>query len=447
MKSPNVLIFIPHDLGDYLNCYGHNDVKSPNLDKMASNGVRFTNFFTTAPECTSSRGSLFSGMYSHRNGLVGLSFMGWKMKVPHFASVLRDNGYETHLFGFQHESEKPAELGYEFIHSQDDMHVEPVCSSVIDFIKQKSPGDKPWLAHAGFREVHRPWPQESTFKPEDIELPPYLPDHPDIRRDYTYFYENIKHMDTQIGMVLAELEESGLAEDTIVIFTSDHGSAFPGAKATFYDPGIRIPLIMQHKNNLPGGKVFEDLVSNMDFFPSMLEYCNCPVPENLDGQTFAPLLNGKGDYEKRDEVFGAMYYDVSYDPLYYVRTEKYKYIRSYGVDPAEAASADPEVLAFFKGGRWVRFDDYDVLTSLTWKTIEKDYPKPPKEELYDLESDPHEQNNLAVNPDSENILRAMRETLTEMLEKSDAPLPEKHIEPNEIQKERGKSYREKLAAT
>jgi len=446
VKEPNILIFIPHDLGDYLGCYGHDDVKSPNLDRMAENGVRFTNFFTTAPECTASRASLFSGMYSHQNGLVGLSFMGWKLQVPHFATILREYGYATHLFGFQHESEKPKDLGYDFLHSQDDMHTPAVCDSAIDFIRKQGAGEKPWLAHVGFHSVHRPWYRETTFKPEDINLPSYLPDLPEIRNDYTYFYQSIMNMDVQVGRVLDELEKTGLEENTIVVFTTDHGSPFPGAKATFYDPGVRVPLIVQHKNKLPEGSVVGQLISNIDFMPTMLEYCRYRVPQNIEGHSFLSLLTGEGDYQKRDEVFGAMYYDVSYDPMYYVRTERYKYIRSYGIDPKEVAGADPQALAVFKGSRWVRFDDYDVLTSQTWKTIEKDYgnSKPPKEELYDLKADPEEQHNLALNPASENVLRAMRETLAAMMKKTAAPLPDSHIAPNSVQLEVGGNYRKKL---
>jgi arylsulfatase A-like enzyme len=370
--------------------------------------------------------------------------MGWKMKVPHFASLLRDYGYETHLFGFQHESEKPEELGYGFTHSQNDVHAEAVCSSVIDFIREKGADEGPWLAHAGFKEVHRPWPEKSTFNPQSIKLPPYLPDLPDIRNDYAYFYQNILEMDAQVGRVLDEIEKNGLAENTIVIFTSDHGSPFPGAKATFYDPGIRVPLIVQHKNKLSQGKVVEQLISNIDFMPTIFEYCGCKVPEEIEGCSFLPLLTGQGDSQKRDGVFGAMYYDVSYDPMYYVRTDRYKYIRSYGVEPSETTNADPRTLAGFKGGRWVRFDDYDVLTSLTWKSIEKKYEKPPKEELYDLKSDPHEQHNLALNPASANVLRTMRETLASMMKKTAAPLPNAHIAPNQVQLEKGDYYRKEL---
>lgn len=446
MKKPNILIFIPHDLGDYLGCCGHDDVKSPNLDKMASQGVRFTNFFTTAPECTSSRGSLFSGMYPHQNGLAGLSSFGWKMKVPHLASLLRDNGYETHLFGFQHESENPIKLGYEFAHSQSDMHARPVCESLIDFLKEKRTQKGPWLAHAGFKEAHRPWPQETSFSPEQIKLPSYLPDHPDIRKDYSFFYQNILHMDSQIGRVLDELEKSGQAENTIVIFTSDHGSPFPGAKATFYDPGIRIPLILYHKNKLPPGVMFEQLISNIDFLPTILEYTGCPAVENIEGHSFLPLLRGhqEKDYKEKNEVFGAMYYDVSYDPLFYVRTKTHKYIRSFAVDPKEAEGADSRVLAGFKGGRNVRFDDYDVLSSLTWKTIESDCPKPPKEELYDLKKDPDEQCNVASDPESERALERMRKLLASMMEKSGAPLPHSHLAPTAEQIEKGSAYRQKL---
>ena len=171
-RRPNLLVFIPHDLGDFLHCYGHASVRSPNLDALANRGVRLSNCFTACSECTPSRSGLWTGLHPHQNGLMGLANFGWNLRVPHLAQRLGDAGYQTHLFGLQHEVQgDPAQLGYEFIHSQDNRSVGPVCDSVIDFLAGRPEHrDEPWFACAGFFDVHRPWRAPSTFDPDAINV-------------------------------------------------------------------------------------------------------------------------------------------------------------------------------------------------------------------------------------------------------------------------------------
>ncbi len=446
-KKPNVLMFIPHDLGDYLHCYGHEDVKTDNLDALSQQGVQFTKYFTVAPECCASRASMYTGQYPHQNGMVGLCFLGWKLNNPqqHLASRLRNGGYETHLFGTQHETRGPAEeLGYSQHTSGKD--VATVCDNVVDFLKKPRDNDSPWFLNVGFQEVHRPWPQHTTFDPDKIQLPPYLPDTPEIREDYSYFYQNIQDMDQAIGKVLNELNQQGLNDDTLVIFTTDHGSPFPRAKASFYDPGIRIPLIMSHPK-LERGQAIPALCSVLDFTPTILDFCGLPAdPDHIEGVSLKPLLRGETD-AAHTEIFGAMYYDVSYDPLYYIRTEKFKYIRSFAVDPVEASTAEPVTLTTFKAGQWIRFEDYDVMTSPTWKSMNEPCDLPAKEELYDLANDPDELQNLCDDPAFATTLEQMRQRLEIMLRDTDSPLPSSHIEPNEGQIQGAIKYKKMLGIT
>jgi arylsulfatase A-like enzyme len=442
---PNVLILIPHDLGDYLNCYGHGDVRSPNLDRMATEGVRFTNYFTSVPECTSSRGCMLTGMHSHQHGLMGLGHFGWELypHVPHLATRFRDGGYATHLFGMQHETPgSPEKLGYENIHPSPHCQVADVCRNVVDFLRSpRAHSDTPWYASAGFFNVHRDWHNTPTFSPEDVDVPPYLPDNPAIRKDLTLFYQDILEMDAAIGEVLRELRDSEAGDNTIIIFTTDHGAGFPHAKATFYDPGIHIPLIMYWPGRMEGGKAFDPLLSNVDFAPTLLECCGLPVPDGVPGRSFLPLVDGR-DYVERDAVFGALFYDVSYDPMHYVRTRTHKYIRSFAVTPEDAAGADPEALATFRGGKWVRVDDLDVLSSPAWQSMEADYPKPPPEELYDLVADPHELHNIADDPAAAGVLAEMRRIMQDMMERTASPLRDGgHVAPPPVQREKGRETR------
>jgi arylsulfatase A-like enzyme len=433
-NRPNVIIFIPHDLGDTLHCYGHPDVRSPNLDAMAERGVMFDNYFTAAAECTPSRVCAFTGLYTHQTGLMGLTHLGWEFDpdAVHLAQMLYEGGYDTHLFGFQHETAlDPRRLGYNHAHSQSERDVASVCDSLVSFLgSDEAHGDRPWFAHAGFFDVHRPWQAETSFDPEDVLPAPYLPDLPEAHIDFARFYQNILDMDTAIGRVLDALAESDLAEETLVIFTTDHGAPFPRAKSTFFDPGIHIPLIMHWPGHIEGGAVHDELLSNIDLTPTLLEITGCEAPHKLEGRSFRPLL-AEGSYEEREAIFGVLYYDRYYDPMHYVRTNRYKYIRSYGITEADAFGAEPDTLASHKCGIWIRSDDTDVQSSLTWQAMRgESFPKPPPEELYDLEVDPLEQKNLIDDPAYRQVLADLQGRLHNMMRWTRSPLLIGHVPPD-----------------
>ncbi|MFW6155215.1 MAG: sulfatase [Planctomycetota bacterium] len=436
---PNILLMIPHDLGDFLHCYDHETVRSPNLDAMAARGVSFRSCFTTTPECTPSRGAMFTGLSPHQNGLMGLSNFGWSLKVPHLAARLRGAGYHTRQYGVQHETHEPPEtLGYDLSVPGGSGEASDVCANVVDFLRSDdaASGEAPWFLCAGFRHVHRAWKRAERRTPDDVGVPDWLPDHPEVRKDLARFYEDIEAMDAGVGEVLSALADTGLDRRTLVIFTTDHGAAFPGAKATLYDPGVRVPLILHWPGHVEGGAAYACLLSNMDLTPTLLEVAGAPVPDELAGRSFLPLLRGE-PYIPRDEVAGALFYDVAYDPMHYVRTATHKYIRSFAVTAADAAGADREVVTTFAGGRWVRVDDFDVLTSPSWQALASptNAARPPAEELYDLRSDPCERDSLAGDPAAAPILADMRCRLRTMMEATASPLLDGHVPPPARQRE------------
>ena len=435
-ERPNVLMFIPHDLGEHLCCYGHASVRSPNLDRLAAEGVRFAECFNTAPECTPSRAGLYTGQYTHQNGLMGLCHRGWEFNADaqHLAGLLWEGGYRTYLFGTQHETGmSPAVLGYNHVLSQRDRaDTAAVCDQAVRFLASGEAADvQPWFACVGFQDTHRPWKEETSFSPDEVEVPPYLPDHPDVRMDLAQMHRAIEDMDTGIGRVLAALEGSAAADNTLVLYTSDHGIPFPRAKSTFYDPGTRVALIMRMPRRIEGGRVHDQLITNLDVCPTLLEICGVDAPEGLEGRSFVPLLDG-GEYEERDAVFGALYYDAFYDPMHMVRTRRHKYIRSFAVTPEDAQGADPEVLAKCELGTWIRADDSDVQRSPAWLVIKEDgpFPPPPREELYDLQQDSLEQHNLADDPQHADTLQAMREQMLAMMTRTNSPLLAGHVPPD-----------------
>ena len=443
-ERPNILLIIPHDLGDHLGCYGHDTVRSPSLDQLAAEGVRLTHCFNSAAECTPSRGGLYTGYYSHQNGLMGLSNFGWRLRpeTPHLAQRLHAEGYETLLFGLQHETHlSPAVLGYNTLHSQKSNRAGPVCDALLDFLKgDQARGDQPWFACAGFFHVHRVWSEETTFDPDEVAVPPYLPDNPTIRQELARFHQDILDMDTAVGPVLQYLRESDLGRDTLIIFTTDHGCGFPRAKATYYDPGIRVPMILNWPGHFEGGREHDALTSNLDLTPTLLELCGGEVPADMEGKSFLPVLRGRR-HKEREAIYGSLFYDVAYDPMHCVRTRTHKYIRSFAVTPEDAAGAHPEVLPTFKGGEYIRCDDYDVMHNASWESMEEDYPRPPREELYDLRTDPLEQDNLAGRPEAAKALGKMRELLHDMMERTSSPLLRGHVAPPPEQLEASRRYR------
>lgn len=434
---PNILLFIPHDLGDHLHCCGHPSVRSPNLDRLAQTGVRFTNCFTTAPECTPSRAGLYTGQYVHQNGLVGLCHRGWEFApdTRHLAQRLWDAGYETCLFGHQHETFfSPARLGYNrlFAQKRGDSGV-AVAEEAADWLHNDAARlSRPWFACVGFLDTHRPWRPAKDFAPKDVDVPAYLPDLPEVRADLAELHQAVFDMDCAIGRVLDALEGSPLAARTLVVYTVDHGIPFPRAKSTFYDPGIRVPMILRLPGRFEGGTEHDALLSNLDFTPTILDLCGVAVPDGLEGRSFLPLLQGRA-YEERDAVFGALYYDAAYDPMHYVRTRTHKYIRSFAVTPEDATGAEPEVLCKFTEGEWIRAGDTDVQRSPTWlRLVERQagpFLRPPREELYDLRRDPLEMKNLAGNTRHTQPLADLRLKLHAMMERTRSPLLHGHVSP------------------
>jgi len=317
-------------------------------------------------------------------------------------------GYNTYLFGHQHEynyedEAEMAKIGYKYAyyHTWD-------CDEVADmacrFFKEEARYRQPFFASIGYKEVHRNYGTE--YDPEildKIKVPGFLPDLEIVRKDIATFYRTIQRADEATGRILQAIKESGLEESTLIFFTTDHGPEFPRAKMTLYDPGIKVALIMKYPGVLEAGRRVKELVSNVDIFPTILEAIGIPIPENVQGRSFWPLLVG-GEYEPREEVYAELTWHTLYDPMRAVRTRRYKYIKNFrpgwpilmGGPPAQRYGAE---------------------------MIEKYYGQPrPEEELYDLEKDPWERENLVERPEYEKIRDELRARLMRFLEETKDPL-------------------------
>lgn len=414
MKCPNIVVVICHDLGQYLGCYGHTDVRSPHLDAFAESSVRFENSFCTAPQCSPSRAALWTGRYPHATGVVGLTHAGFANDYTpdqqHLAQILNANGYETHLFGGQHEARKSERCGHHHIHGGGS------CADVAQkFCDMLSQGDvshksEPLFAEICFSEPHRPFNHDDIeCKPcEEIQPLPYIPDIPVVREDLALFEASISSADRAFGMIHDALCRAGIKENTLLIFTVDHGIPFPRAKMSLYDPGIETALIMSGPG-LQQGHVYNECISNVDITPTLLDYVGIPVPEAVQGRSFHPLLIGE-PYEKNTAIFAEKTYHTYYDPMRCIRTEKWKLIANFEFAPCQETSPDfdnnahgyPETALAMEEG----------------KASVQHYHPP--FELYDLETDPLEQENLAEKAEYASVLKELAQQLREwMVETND----------------------------
>ena len=241
-NSLNIVVIICHDLGQHLGCYGQPDVRSPNIDDFAASGIRFENSFCTAPQCSPSRAALWTGRYPHANGVVGLTHSGFandlNVNEKHLAQILKDSGYDTHLFGTAHEARTPERCGHEHIHGGGSCVA--IATNFSEWICQRRCDSRPLFAQVNFFEPHRAFPHDDVeaLLPDGLAVPPYLPDIPEVREDLADIEASIASADKAFGRIIEAIRPSEIADRTLILFTSDHGIAFPRAKMTLYDPGI-----------------------------------------------------------------------------------------------------------------------------------------------------------------------------------------------------------------
>jgi arylsulfatase A-like enzyme len=410
--KPNIIMIICHDLGQHLSCYGNISVKTPNIDYIAEDGILFRNYFATSPLCSPSRGSIMTGRYPATTGFMGLVNRGWELspKEKTLPAYLKEFGYSTYLFGFQHERRDPKSLGYDYVIGwYDPPHLaRKITPQVVSFLEEKDIKE-PFFACIGFFEVHRPWGIYEKVDPKIVKVPNYLPDDSNVREDLAMFYGSILETDYYVGRILEALRKSNREANTLLIFTTDHGIAFPRAKSTLYDAGIKTTLLLRWcEGGLRGGKVYNELLSNIDLLPTLLDILEADIPEVIQGKSFKGLLY-KGDYSPRKEIFAQKDWHDIYDPIRCIRTERFKYIRN------------------FVEGIWPYLPlPLDIEESLSRKALGNSHflRLREKEELYDLKEDPDEFNNLANDTEYSCILKELRDRLWNWMEENKDPILE-----------------------
>ena len=404
-QPPNILYIHSHDTGRYVQPYGF-QVPTPNIQLLADQGVLFRKAFCAAPTCSGSRASLLTGQYCHNNGMIGLAHRGWELNDygEHIVHPLRKAGYRSVLIGEQHISRDPEVIGYDDILEVDTNHAKEVAPTAIDAL-----GDtpEPFFMSVGFFETHRDFAVPTSVRDTLYSLPPAnLPDDARTRADMAAFKASARSLDQGIGAVLNGLHHLDLNENTLIICTTDHGLAFPMAKATLFDRGTGVTLLMRGPEGFTGGKVYDQMVSQLDIYPTLCELAGVETPSYAQGSSLMPLIRGEVDH-LHDQVFTEFTYHAAYEPQRAVRTERWKYIRRFGSYPYTAlANCDDSAAK-------------EVFVEAGWGDQLVD-----PEQLYDLVFDPHEERNLVDDPRAAEPLTQMRQRLERWMKETEDPLLE-----------------------
>jgi N-sulfoglucosamine sulfohydrolase len=415
-KQPkNVLLLIADDMGLTLGCYGDLVAKTPNLDKLAKSGVRFKRAYATTASCSPSRSTIYSGLFTHQNGTYGLQHtvhgfqsFPWIEGLP---NLLRRAGYWTGIIAKKHVGPQAVYDWESETKGGDGRNPAALLKDTKAFFAQKK--DRPFFLVVGFIDPHRAPvgfanekyakdPAEVRFDPDKIKVPAHLPDRPDVRKDLADYYQACARCDRSVGLILQALEESGEMDNTMILFISDNGIPFPGAKTNLYDAGVHLPMLV----SCPGhrqGKTSDALVSFVDIVPTVLDWTGAKAPKyKLPGRSFLPAL--KEEHPKGfDGVFGShqLHEITMYYPMRSITTERYRLIIN--LDHKKDFPLPS-----------------DLWASPTWQDVRANHLKlmgqksvdgflqRPKEELYDLSKDPNELNNLASDSSHAEVLNDLR---------------------------------------
>ncbi len=423
-ERPNFLIFIADDMAwDDCGAYGHKTIRTPNIDKLARDGLRFDRAFLTCSSCSPSRSSLITGRYPHSTGAEQLHWPVPEDQVT-FPSLLRKAGYWTAAVGKWHLGES-AKAGFDKVNAR----LDQMAPTLRD-----RPKDKPFLLWFAFSDPHRPY-QENTIptphRPEDVVVPPYLPDVPETRKDLAMYYDEIARLDGAVGEVLAELDRQKAAGETLVLFMTDNGRPFPRCKTTVYDSGIKTPFLVRYPGRVRPGGSSARLVSSIDVALTLLELAGAAPAKSFQGKSFVPLLDDPAGKPVREYVFAEHNWHDFDDHGRAARSEKYKYVRNYYPEHPGTPPADAVRSPTFQAMRKLR-----DANKLTPEQMNPFVAPRPEEELYDTDADPHELRNLAADPKLKDVLGQLRAALAAWEKETGDGLPEVRT-PDEFDRDTG----------
>lgn len=430
-KRPNILLIVADDHGtDALGCYSNPVIQTPHLDALARDGIRFTHAFCTTASCSPSRSVLLTGLHGHHNGMFGLQHQEHHFQsfdtVKSLPGLLAQGGYRTARIGKYHlapesvyhfqavlsggAANDPASIGRSPVEMAEATRGFLTATDERPFFLYFAPDD-PHRSNALLpdgRPTFATWPKPNRFgnrpegypgitpviyQPHKVLVPSFLPDTPECRSELAEYYQAVSRLDQGIGRLIALLKATGKYENTLIVYLSDNGVAFPGAKTTLYEPGIRLPCIIRSPRQAAAGAVADAMITWADLTPTLVDFAGVAVAgTTFDGRSFRPVLEG-GRLGDRDEIYAShtLHEATMYYPMRMVRTRRHKLIWNLA-----SGLTFPSALDLIHSPTWI--SAVQAGTGMLGKRRLDAFLQRPEFELYDLQADPDEVVNLANDP-------------------------------------------------
>jgi len=403
--KPNIVLFLADDQSiDDVGCYGNNVIRTPNMDRLAKEGLRFNLAFTSTAMCSPSRSALYTGLYPHRNGSHP-NHSRIKPGIKTLPYYLKSLGYRVGLAGKVHVKPKNQFL-FEYMGSKPEQ--------IEKFMTLES--DKPFCLIVASNEPHGPH-KKGGYEPGRIPVPKNKIDTPQTRQQLANYYTDIDLLDAELGRVLGLLGKHSLEQNTLFIYTSDHGYDI-FAKWSCYDAGLHVPFIVRWPGKVKAKTTTNAMITFVDVLPTFIEIAGGKSPKDIDGRSFLPVLLGNKN-KHNDKVFGThttrgIISGRAY-PIRSLRTRTHNYIRNLNPDGmfqcVTTHGHDYKEIDHSMWGSWKEKARTDAFAAKRVKMFQYR----PAEELYDLTKDPYELNNLADNPEHQKLLASLRKKLDEWM--------------------------------
>ncbi len=410
----NVLLLIADDLGMEVGCYGNKVAKTPNIDALAARGTRFTNGFASVSSCSPSRATILTGLPTHECGQYGLAHATHNSytfrNVQSVPKLLKAAGYRTGVIAKLH-VQPPEVYPWDVQAPVNGRNGAAIAQAAKKFFADND--ERPFFLLVGFTDPHRARQgfdstvrykgvPQVTFDPKDMPIPYHLSDTPEVRADLADYYGAAARLDFGIGAVLQELKQAKRDDNTLVIFVSDNGIPFPGAKTTLYDAGIHLPVIVHSPSAKKAGVVNNAMVSFTDIAPTILDWAGVKPAAAMHGRSWLPILEQE-DAKDRNIVYAShQFHEITmYYPMRMIRTRTHKLIRNLAYPLQYPFASDVYNSASWQG----------VLNrndTMLGQRSRQSFEHRPKEELFDLVKDPNELKNVADDPAYADVLKDLR---------------------------------------